>query len=272
MRTTTTTALLGIVGLLSSIAAAMMWRQLGPVLGWEIEIVSVLFMLLAAIVWLPIAAESAGFELHAPLTRIHKRLPQTASMPLRATGYSPADKSRLDVMYTDLSRLLTANGANGGQEGLWGQLSTLMETWNAQRQRQSQMDNERLLELWRATYDTSVNFHAALYGEAGLIKNKDYQNYRNEIAEVLKDSATPSAHVTDHTYLHQLQSGLNGFGVILQALSRAKPAADPHLPELIIAAAARADVNFTNTAHTFQDWLSQANRRALAAKDALQQV
>lgn len=267
----TTTALLGIVGLLSSIVAAMMWRQLGPVLGWEIEIVSALFMLLAAIVWLPIAAEAAGFELHAPLTRIHKRQPQAASTPLRAARYSLADKGRLDTLYTDLSRLLTDHGANGGQEGLWGQLSVLIESWNDQRQRKNQMDSEQLLALWRATYDTSVNFHAALYGEGGLIKNKDYQNYGDEMAEVLKDSATLSAQVTDHTYLHQLQSGLNGFGVILQALARAKPLQDAHLQELIVAAAARADVSFTNTAHTFQDWLSQANRRALAARTALQQ-
>ncbi len=69
----------------------MMWRQLGPVLGWEIEIVSALFMLLAAIVWLPIAAEAAGFELHTPLTRIHRGLPQVAGAP-RATGYSLTDK------------------------------------------------------------------------------------------------------------------------------------------------------------------------------------
>jgi hypothetical protein len=115
-----------------------------------------------------------------------------------------------------------------------------------------------------------VHFHAALYGENGIVRRTDYLTYRDELAGVLKDSATPSAQVTDHTYLHQLQSGLNGFGVILQALSRAKPLRDPHLPDLIIAAAARADVSFTNTAYTFQDWLSQANRRALEARAALQ--
>jgi hypothetical protein len=268
--TTTTTALLGVTGLLSSIAAAMTWRQLGPVLGWEIEIVSALFMLLAAIVWLPIAAHAAGFELHAPLTRAPRRQMPAIGMPLRVRGYSPTDKGRLEAMYTELSRLLTANGASGAKEGLWGQLSILVECWTDQRQRQQQIDSEKLLALWRSAYDSSLNFHAAVYGEGGLLKKEDYRNYRDEIAEVLKDSATPSAQVTDHTYLHQLQSGLNGFGVILQALSRAAPLQDPHLPDLIIAAAARADVSFANTAYMFQDWLSQANRRALAARDALQ--
>jgi hypothetical protein len=268
--TTTTTALLGVTGLLSSIAAAMTWRQLGPVLGWEIEIVSALFMLLAAIVWLPITAQAAGFQLHAPLTRIAGRRAPAVSTPLRVQGYSLADKGRLEAMYTELSRLLTANGANGAKEGLWAQLSTLVDSWTDQRQRQQQIDSEKLLALWRGAYDSSVNFHAALYGESGILKKEDYRNYRDEIAEVLKDSATPSAPVTDHTYLHQLQSGLNGFGVILQALSRAAPLQDPHLPDLIIAAAARADVSFTNTAYMFQDWLSHANRRVLAARDALQ--
>lgn len=270
MRATTTTALLGITGLLGSIVAAMMWRQLGPVLGWEIEIVSALFMLLAGVVWLPIAAEAAGYELHAPITRIHKWRPPVAEKPLRATGYSLADTERLNGMYMDISRLLSLNGAGGAKEGLWGQLVNLMDAWNGQRQQEHRTDSDKLLDLWRAAYDSSIDFHAALYGQNGIIKNEAYRNYSGEIAEVLQDSATPSAQITDHTYLHQLQSGLNGFGVILQALSRAKPLQDPQLTELIIAAAARADVNFANTAYMFQDWLSQANRRALAARDALQ--
>ena len=268
MRTTTTTALLGITGLLGSILTAMMWRQIGPVLGWEIEIISSLFMLLAAIVWLPIGLEAAGFELHAPVTRNPGHLPQAASAPAYTAEYSHADRQRLEEIYTDLSRLLSANGADGLKAGLWAQLSTLVETWNDQRQHQ--IDSEKLLELWRTTYDTSIAFHAALYGQDGIVKKAHLQNYRDEIAGVLQDSATITSQATDHTYLHQLQSGLNGFGVILQALSRARPLQDPHLSDLIIAAAARADVNFTNTAYMFQDWLSQANRRAVAANSALQ--
>lgn len=271
MRTTTTTALLGVTGFLSSVVAAMMWRQLGPVLGWEIEIVSALFMLLAAIVWFPIMAEAAGFELRAPLTRIHKwQQPLAAAPVLRAPAYSLADREKLTGMYMDVSRLMSLHGADGAKDGLWGRLTNLMDAWNDQRQQQNQMDTEKLLDLWRATYDTSIDFHTALYGQNGIVKKETNQNYRDELATVLKDSATPSAQVTDHTYLNQLQSGLNGFGVILQALSRAKPLQDPQLAELIIAAAARADVNFANTAYVFQDWLSQANRRAVAAKDALQ--
>lgn len=268
MRITTTAALLGVTGLLSSIVAATMWRQLGPVLGWEIEIVSALFMILAVVVWFPIAAEAAGYELHAPVTRTHKWQPHAA--PLHTTGYSRADAEHLTNMYMDISRLMSLHGADSKKQGLWGRLVDLMDAWNDQRQHQHRMECDKLLDLWRAAYDTSIDFHAALYGPGGIVKNEIHQNYRDELAEVLKDSATPSAQVTDHTYLHQLQSGLNGFGVILQALSRAKPLQDPQLPELIIAAAARADVNFANTAYMFQDWLSQADRRALAAKDALQ--
>lgn len=271
MRTTTTTALLGVTGLFSSIVATTMWSQLDPVLGWEIEIVSALFMLLAAIVWLPIMAEAAGYELHAPLTRTYKwQQPQTAAVPVRAPIYSLADCETLTAMYMDVSRLMARNGADGAKEGLWGRLTTLMEAWNDQRQHQHQMECDKLLDLWRDAYDTSIAFQAALYGQNGVVKKEAHQNYRGELAAVLEDSATPSAQVTDHTYLHQLQSGLNGFGVILQALSRAKPLQDPQLPELIIAAAARADVNFANTAYAFQDWLSHTNRRALAAKNALE--
>lgn len=267
MRANTTTALLGLTGLLGSIVAAMMWRQLGPVLGWEIEIVSALFMLLAAIVWLPVSLESAGFVLRAPLTRRYRQAPQAVSTPVRAQAYSIADIQRLDSMYTEISRLLAAHGAGDAKDGLWGRLVILMDAWNDQRQQQ--VDSDRLLDLWRSTYDASIDFHAALYGADGIVKKEAYQNFKDELAEVLKDSATASAQITDHTHLHQLQSALNGFGVILQALSRAKPLQDPHLPDLIIAAAARADVNFANTAYTFQDWLSQASRRALAAKAAL---
>lgn len=268
MRATTTTALLGVTGLLGAIMAAMLWRQLGPVLGWEIEITSALLVLLAAFIWLPIGLETAGFQLRTPLIRTDQRVRAAAVATPFHAGYSAADKERLNKLYAQLSRVFLENGADGAHNGLWGRLAALMEAWDAGRRHE--MDSEKLLDLWRAAYDASLDFHTALYAEDGILRKEEHRNYKNELADILRDSATPTAQVTDHTYLHQLQSGLNGIGVLLQALARAKPLQDPHLAELIIAAAARTDVSFANTAYMFQDWLSQANRRALAAQAALQ--
>jgi len=177
--------------------------------------------------------------------------------------YSTAERERLADLYSHLMKILLAHGGNGGGDGAFMALARLGNTWAQKRDSWtiSGIDEGEIEALLKDANDKTGALWTEFYSANGLQHRAEYLASTAEIAEVLGDGTGVA--------LAKMQDKLNSFRRSIEAAMRAQTTGDKRLLEMNMGLTASSHSDYVQEIGRFQQWLSDANNRAVTARKEL---